>query len=951
MLTRRLLAIAFASLVACGGGSKSSPSTTTPPTGDTTAAATSTKPATGDDAPLALWSKVKKGTLSNGLTYYILPHGKPEKRAFLWLAVNAGSVLEDDDQRGLAHFDEHMAFNGTKRFPKAAIVNYLEKIGMGFGADLNASTSFDETIYKLTVPTDNPEFIGKGLDILRDWAGDVTYDSGEVDKERGVVLEEWRLGRGANMRLFDKHSKVLFKGSRYADRLPIGKPDIIKTAPRDASLRFYKDWYRPDLMAVIAVGDVDPAAIEKEITARFGDLKNPAKARPRIKAGVPEATGTRISIETDREMPVSLVEVDNVMPHQSESSRNDYRRLVAEQIYGQILNERLATIARRAESPFAGANVGVRSFARDVSMFGRTAQAKNGKVEDSLRALFTEVLRVEKHGFTQAELDRARAIIKRFYEQSAAEAETEESSSYVQEITRNFLEGELMIGRPAERDLALEYLPKITVDELNRLVKAYGGAENRVITISGPEGATLPDAKRVLAIVDEVQKSNVEPWQEKATTTALMAQPPKAGTITKEKQIPELGVTEWTLSNGAKVVLKPTDFEAEQVHLSGDSPGGLATTKDFANARFADDIASLGGVGNVDDDSLRKMLAGKQVSASASIGETVESVDASASTRDLETMFQLVYLRMTAPRKDAAMIDVWKQNYTERLANQLKVPEVKFGIESQQTLFKNNPRRKAPTPADIAKIDADKALAFYKDRFGDATDFTFVIVGAFDPAKLKPLVETYLASLPAKGRKETEKDFGLRRVAGVVKKTWNLGSEPKARVQLSFIGDEQWSRDKDRDMFILGHVLGIRLRETLREDMSGVYGVGAAGVISRRPRGERTFGIQFGCAPDAVEPLVKASFAEAASLAKSGISGDYLDKVKAQYLRERETEMKTNDFWLGWLSQAYRFGDDPKIILDPSGMIGRMTSKNVQAAAKRYLDAKHYYEAVLLPAK
>ncbi|MBA3454930.1 MAG: insulinase family protein, partial [Deltaproteobacteria bacterium] len=399
MTTRRLLTLTLATLVACGG-SKPTPSPGPGPGPDGAPVATDKVAPipTGDDAVLPLWPEVKKGKLANGLTYYILKHGKPEGRAFLWLAVNAGSVQEDDDQRGLAHFAEHMAFNGTKNFPKAEIINYLEKIGMGFGADLNASTDFDETIYKLTVPTDNKEFVGKGLDILRDWAGNITFDAAEVEKERGVVMEEWRLGRGAAMRVFDKQAKVLLKGSRYGDRLPIGLPEILKGAPRDALVRYYKDWYRPDLMAVIAVGDLDPAAIEKEIQARFGDLKNPDKPRPRPDAGVPKADGTRVSIVTDKELPMAFITVNNVFPHRSEASVKDFRRIVAEQIYGQIVNERLGALGRRKEAAFAFAAVGVQPMGREIDMFSRIAQVKGGKAEDTLRALFTETLRVERHG-------------------------------------------------------------------------------------------------------------------------------------------------------------------------------------------------------------------------------------------------------------------------------------------------------------------------------------------------------------------------------------------------------------------------------------------------------------------------------------------------------------------------------------------------------------------------
>ncbi|TMQ08389.1 MAG: insulinase family protein, partial [Deltaproteobacteria bacterium] len=840
---------------ACGGGK---PSATAPGPATATAsaegapapAAPAARPADPEDAHLPLWGEVRHGQLANGLQYYVYKHGKPEKRAFLWLAVNAGSVQEDDDQRGLAHFDEHMAFNGTKRFPKAAIVNYLEKIGMRFGADLNARTGFDDTVYELEVPSDDPAFIAKGLDILHDWAGDVSYDPVEVDKERGVVMEEWRLGRGAQQRLFDKQAPVLFKGSRYAVRLPIGLPEVIQKAPRDKLSRFYKDWYRPDLMAVIAAGDFDTAAIEKEIQARFADLKGPVKERQRTVAGVPKADGTRVSIETDREMPATLVLVYNVIPHRPEASYRDFRRIVVEQVYQAILNERLAVIGRRPDAPFAQAGAGIDSPTREIDAFVREAQAKAGKAEATLESLFTEVVRVEQHGVTQSELDRARAILQRLYDQNQAEDPTADSRLYTEELTRHFFEGEFVIGRKAEADLARKYLPTITLAEMNSLAKSFGGADNRVILIDGPESdkASLPTRERVLAIVDDVAKRKIEPWEDKAVTAKLMEQAPAPGKIVKEVRREAVGLAEWTLSNGVRVIVKPTDFEADQVSLLGTSPGGVAVAGDkaYPDARFADDIAGVGGVGDHDAEELGKMLAGKHVTAAPDIGDTTESIEASASARDLETMFQLVHLELTAPRKDERAIGVWKTNLIEQLSNRLRVPEVQFSIQSQERLYHNHPRRKPAEPADVQKADADRALAFYRDRFGDASDFTFVIVGAFDPAALRPLVETYLASLPAKGRKEKEKDLGIRKVRGVVKQVWHLGQEPKARVQLLFHGDETWTRDKDRDLFILGQVLTILLREVLREDKGGVYGVGVGGALTRSPHQERSFSISFG---------------------------------------------------------------------------------------------------------
>ncbi|HEY4057882.1 MAG TPA: insulinase family protein [Kofleriaceae bacterium] len=947
----KLSTLLLATLIACGGGS-STKQTTPAGGGGTSITGTGVTAPTPNGAPeLPLWPEVKKGVLPNGLTYYILKRAKPEKRALLWLAVNAGSTLEDDDQQGLAHFIEHMEFNGTKRFPKAAIVNYIETIGMAFGADLNAETNFDNTTYKLTVPTDKPEYVGKGLDILRDWAGDASFEPDELEKERGVVIEEWRGNRNVQMRLFQKHMKVLFEGTKYATRLPIGLPEILKSAKRERLTSFYKDFYRPDLMAVIAVGDVDPAQLEKEIQAKFGDLKNPSPEKPRAMAGVPKASGVRVSIETDKEVPVSIVEIDNVFPHRPEATEADYHRSVVEQLYAMIVNERLATLAKDSAAPFGGAQVAPQSFVRDIDLFSRIAIAKTGKVEDTIRLMMTEAVRIEKFGVTQAELDRARTNMTAIYEQNAAEENTEDATSYVEEITRNFYEHEFMIGRSAEFALAKKHLPTITLDEMNKFAKTVGGADNRVVQISGPDASNLPSKEKVLQIAKEVEASKLEPWKEASSNVVLMKEPPKAGKVVKEKKVDAIGVTEWTLSNGARVILRPTDYEAESISISGDSPGGLAMAdaKQWPNARFADDVAGLGGVADIDADTLGKVLAGKRAAVSASISETQESIDAGGSMKDVETIFQLIYLKMTAPRRDPAVFAAWQQNTAEALENQRNNPETEFSIESNDVLWKKNPRRGTPTADDIKKVDIDKAVDFYKSRFGDATDFTFVIVGQFDVEKLKPLVETYLASLPAKGRKEKEKDINIRRITGSLVKTWNLGHEPKAAVRAMYYGDDKWSRDKERDLFILSQVLDIRLREILREDMSGTYGVGVGGFFTRSPNQTRTFQIQFGCAPDAADKLLKAAQDDIVKLGKEGPTSEQLEKVKETWLREREVGLKTNGFWANWLATSYRYNDDPTLVNDPSKMLARFTPENVKAAVKEFLPAKSYYQSVMMP--
>ena len=705
-------------------------------------------------------------------------------------------------------------------------------------------------------------------------------------------------------------------------------------------------------MAVIVVGDFeDGAAIEKEIAAKFGDLKAPAKERPRPRGEVPKASGTRISIETDHEQTSQSIAVLNLIPSRRQVNTADFRRQLQEQLYGRMINERMRVLARKKDAAFMGASAGFGSQTREIDNFSLNATVKNGQVEEALRAVFTEVQRVEQHGFTQSELDRAKLGIARDLEQGVADAPTSRSRPKASELVRNFFEAEFVIGPVAERDLGLKVLPGLALAELNSLARGVG-AENRVILYSGPDDKPPPTQDKLRAVIDSVAKLKLEPWVDKAPPSSLMATLPKPGTITKETKNDKLNTTEWKLSNGARVIVLPTDYDADSVLLSGTSPGGLSAATDAAypNARWADTIAGLGGVAELDAEDLGKVLTGKQASAGTSINEVNESVSGRASVRDLESMFQLLHLRMTAPRKDDEAIGVWRQNLTEKLTQREKNPDFQFSNQSSDVLWQNNLRRKAPKPGDIAKIDVDKALAFYKDRFGDATDFTFTIVGTIDLAKLKPLVETYLASLPAKGRKEKEKDVGIKRVGGVVKKSWALGREPKARVSILFHGEEPWTRDKDRDMYVLSRVLSVRLREVMREDMGGVYGVGAGGGFSRSPRQERTFTISFGADPTRVDELVTAARSEVEKVLKDGVPEDYLDKVRKGYTREREVQLKTNGFWLGWLEQSARFGDDPALVLDPKPMLDRMTVANVKASIKKYLDGKKLYQAIMLPA-
>ena len=933
-------------LVACGHRAPAPP----PPAPIAPVALHEAPPPAPADPITPLDPQVVVGHLPNGLTYYVMKHAQPEQRASLWLAVNAGSVLEDDDQRGLAHFVEHMAFNGTKRFPKSAIVDYIEHVGMEFGADVNAYTSFDQTVYQLTVPTDDPAVLLKGVDILHDWAGSITFDPVEVDKERGVILEEWRLGRGAYARIEDKQWPVVFAGSKYAERLVIGLPEVLKTAKRDTIYRFYKDWYRPDNMAVIAVGDFDPATLEREIKARFGDLANPEKERPRTTIAVPHDQPTAVTVATDPELPSTSVAIYDKLDHRREATKSDFRRFVVEGLYHQMLGARFSELALDPDAPylFAGSSTG--DFVRATDLFTRQAQAKDGKARETLTALVKEVARVDKYGFVATELERARRRALVEAESNAAEWDKTPATDLADEITRNYFTGEQMGGPALELALTKEILPTVTLAELNHLAQAWASDKGRVIALSGPPTSHLPGAAEVEKLVAAASTAPVEIWKDEGADRPLLAHPPKPGTITAETQDPAIAATVWTLSNGVRVIVKPTTFKHDEILFEGWQPGGTSVLNDadFAQVRFFGLVSAM-GIGDLDPTTLDKVMSGKVADVAAGYSELAQTVTGSARPADLETMMQLVYLRMTHPRKDVRAFTAWKHDTLEWVQHRSVAPESQFWEQMASLQTSNHPRHVPETEAMLAKVELDKALAVYKARFGDFTGFTFAILGNDELAKVRPLVETYLATLPASGKAPHWKDIGVKWARGPVTKIVVAGTEPKSFVSLTSVGDDTYTLDGARDAEILTKVLEIRLREILREDMGGVYGVSVNAALQREPRARRELEITFGCDPKNTDKLRAAVFAELARIGKDGIADEYLAKIREQLKREHETSLKDNHWWIEQIHAAYWSGLEFAALTDLNAELARATSANVAAAARRFFDPKHYILGVLRP--
>ena len=901
-------------------------------------------------------SQITIGKFANGLKYYIRANKKPEKRAELRLVVKAGSILEDDDQQGMAHLVEHMAFNGTKNFPKNKTIEFMESLGMRFGADVNAYTSFDETVYMLTVPTDKPEMMDKAMLILEDWAHNLSFDPAETEKERGVVMEEWRLGQGANMRMLQKIFPVVLKGSRYADRLPIGKPEIIQKGSAERLKQFYKDWYRPDLMAVVAVGDFDKAAMEKMITAHFGTLPAATKPRPRNQYDVPDRTDTAFAIATDKEMSNTAVQLMTLLPSRTQKTVADYRQQTIDGLFSGMLSSRFDEIAQQPNAPFLNAGAGRSSFfARSKDSASLVALVKEDGVERGLEALLAEAERVARFGFTATELDRQKQNVLRSYEQYALEKENTESGQRASEYIRNFLDEEPLPSADDEYALQKKFLPGITLEEVNKLAREWFPDRNRMVIVQAPEkaGLTVPDQAKLAAVLKSAGSKELKAYVDSATGSTLLESAPTGGTIAKTVNKEALGITEWELSNGVRVVLKPTNFKEDEIVFRATSPGGtsLANDKDYVTATSATQVVTAGGLGKYNVIDLDKMMTGKIASASPYINEVSEGLTGNSSKKDLETMFQLIYLRFTQPRADANAFSVQTSQLKTLLANQAVIPEFSFSKALMAARYQNHPRRQLMTSEMVDQWNLDKSMAFYKDRFADASDFTFVFVGSFDVATIKPLVEKYLGSLPSIHRKETWKDVGVRTPNDVVVKRVEKGVEPKSLSAIVFSGPFEYTQTNRVAIRAMSEILQRRLLETIREELSGTYGINATPTYQRVPNPEYSITITFGSSPDRTEALIKRIFEEIEAFKANGPTEQQLTDQRETLLREFETSSKTNSYLVSQLSARYDVGDDPAGVWQVPDYYKKIDKAMIQEAAKTYLNTKRYVEVMLFPEK
>ncbi|OFX29833.1 MAG: hypothetical protein A2W90_19680 [Bacteroidetes bacterium GWF2_42_66] len=899
--------------------------------------------------------KVSTGKLENGMTYYVRANSTPKNRADMFLAVRIGSVSEDDDQLGLAHFCEHMAFNGTKSFPKNELTSYLESLGMEFGPEINAYTSFDETVYMIKVPLDSAKFVDKGLQVLYDWAYQVSFFDEDIENERGIIHEEWRGGRDANERMLQKWLPVFLADSKYAERLPIGKMEITDHFKTDVIRRFYNDWYRPDLQAIIVVGDFNQEEMVKQVKETFSKI--PAKENPRSKElfDIPGHKDTKIAIVTDKEARYPIAQVFYKHPLKIAKTIGDYREMLVENLYNGMINIRLNELTQTENPPFIYGGSSFSELFGPKSVYSSVAVCQIGKIEEGIKAVLTENERVKQFGFTASELERQKATMLKSIEKAYNEREKQQSINYAEEYKRNFLLSEEPIpGIENEFAYYNAFMPGITLDEINALAKKWVTKENRVVIITAPEveGVKIPTEQEILSLLDEIEKQEIEAYKDKVGTQPLIAKEPVAGKITGTKTISEVDATEWKLSNGATVVVKTTDFKDDEILFTAYSQGGnsLYGQEDDISADIATTILSTSGIADFDKITLDKMLSDKVFSLSPYISDINEGFSGNSSVQDAETLFQMLYLYFTRQRIDPVSYSSYINRMKGMLENKKASPEAAFQDTFLVTSSNYHPRKRPMSANLLDEAKLDRIAQINKERFSDASDFKFFFVGNINQEKLKPLVEKYIGSLPSTHSNEKWKDMNIESPSGVIEKTVYRGQEEKSVHYMNFHGKFDYSKENVIAITALGKILSTRLLEVIREDKSSVYYIDASPSINKYPKAEYGMTIYFGTAPNKVSELKEAVFAEIRDIAQNGPSEEDLNKAKEKLLREREVSLRENKFWLGALSSYYRnYDGNFEEFGAYNDVVNGLTIETIKNTTSKYLDFNNYFSVTLKP--
>ena len=905
--------------------------------------------------PIPTDPNVRIGKLENGLTYYIRHNELPENRADFYIAQKVGSILEEDNQRGLAHFLEHMCFNGTTNFPGKGIINWLETIGVKFGVNLNAYTSIDETVYNIdNVPVIRDGIVDSCLLILHDWANDLTLAEAEIDNERGVIHEEWRTGQGAMMRMYEQALPKAFEGSKYGHRLPIGTIEVIDNFPYQALRDYYEKWYRPDQQGIVVVGDIDVDKVEAKIKEIFSPIQMPANAAERVYEKVPDNKEPIITIAKDKEQPTTMIYLWHKHPATPNEAKGNMGYLVQNYLFSMIemmLNARLEELRQGANPPFIHAASGDSDFllAKTTEAFVGMAVSKDDGIPTAISALVREIERARKFGFTTSEYARAKADYLRALESAYNERDKMKNNEYVQEYVRHFIDNEPIPGIEMEYTLMNQLAPNIPVEAINSILPQLIKDENIVINIFGPdkEGMVYPTEAEILDILKNTKAEEITAYVDKVSDEPLMKETPKAGKIVKTEEGP-FGSTALTLSNGVRVVVKNTDFKADEIRMSAFSPGGTSIfgTGEALQVQMLNSVVGLGGLGNFSNVDLEKVLAGKKASVNASVNGLTERVTGSCSPKDFETLMQLVYLTFTAPRMDDAAFESFKQRTKASLANQEANPLIALTDTLQKEMYGNHPMAIRVKSEMIDHINYNRIMEMYKDRFKEAGDFTFLFVGNINLEEAKPLIETYLGGLPTINRKENFKDIKMDIQKGKHKNVFEKQMEtPKATVISVISGHCDFTPKNNLLMSILSQTMNMVYLETIREKEGASYGVSAMGQMNCYPKPEAIFQIFFDTDPAKREKMEQIVMSELQKVAQEGPRPEHLAKVKEYMLKQYTESIKENGYWLNQLHEYYFSNIDMNTNYEK--LVNEITVENVKNFAKTLLDQGNIIEVTM----